>query len=65
MLRLLYLETGSLGATRAIDLDMETFQKYHKDYVFMQSLTVLPHIIRLLAYGMSIARDYYARPTYH
>ena len=65
MLRLLHLETGSPGATRAVDLDVETFQNYHKDHVSVQSLTILPHIIRLLVYGMSVARDHYARPTCH
>ena len=65
LLRLLHLETGSPAATRAVDLDVETFQRYHKDHISVQSLTVLPHIVRLLAYGMSVARDHYARPTCH
>ena len=65
MLRLLHLETGSPAATRATDLDVEAFQAYHKNHVSVQSLTVLPHIIRLLAYGMNVARDHYARPICH
>ena len=47
MLRLLmlHLETASPAATRALDLDVEAFQGYHKEYVAVQSLTVLLHIM--------------------